>query len=100
MRQFTFACAVCGKALLAWPPLRRVATQVVRPHGIAGRGHVDAVAELPELAFGAPEAAHAEHRLLQDLVAAAINEAVDRSHELASKRLGALTGGLKIPGLM
>ena len=38
--------------------------------------------------------------MLQDLVAAAINEAVEKSHELASKRLGALTGGLKIPGLM
>src|SRR5512133_384047 len=38
--------------------------------------------------------------MLQDLVAAALNEAVNKSHELASKRLGALTGGLKIPGLM
>ena len=38
--------------------------------------------------------------MLQDLVAAAINEAVSKSHELASNRLGAITGGLKIPGLM
>ena len=38
--------------------------------------------------------------MLQDLMAAAINEAVSKSHELASKRLGALTGGMKIPGLM
>lgn len=38
--------------------------------------------------------------MLQDLVTAAINEAVSKSHELASKRLGSLTGGLKIPGLM
>ncbi len=38
--------------------------------------------------------------MLQDLVAAAVNEAVAKSHELASKRLGALTGGMKIPGLM
>ncbi len=38
--------------------------------------------------------------MLQDLVAAALNEAVNKSHELASKRLGALTGGFKIPGLM
>jgi hypothetical protein len=30
MRQFTFAVASCGSALLAWPPARRVATQVVR----------------------------------------------------------------------
>ncbi len=38
--------------------------------------------------------------MLQDLVTAAINEAVGKSHELAGKRLGALTGGMKIPGLM
>lgn len=38
--------------------------------------------------------------MLQDLVSAAINEAVTKSHELASKRLGSLTGGMKIPGLM
>src|SRR5882757_7840570 len=30
IRQFTLADAVCGKALLACPPLRRVGTQVVR----------------------------------------------------------------------
>jgi nucleoid-associated protein EbfC len=38
--------------------------------------------------------------MLQEMVAAAINEAVSKSHELAGKRLGAITGGLKIPGLM
>jgi len=37
---------------------------------------------------------------LEDLVLAAFNEAADKSRELASKRLGALTGGMKIPGLM
>jgi DNA-binding YbaB/EbfC family protein len=41
----------------------------------------------------------ADVEMLQDLMVAAINEAVGRSHELASKRMGALTGGLKIPGL-
>src|SRR2546426_878155 len=30
MRQLTFAAAVCGNALFACPPSRRVATQVVR----------------------------------------------------------------------
>lgn len=38
--------------------------------------------------------------MLQDLVVAAVNEAVAKSHELASKRLGSVTGGIKIPGLM
>ncbi len=37
---------------------------------------------------------------LQDLMLAAFNEALKKSQELASTRLGALTGGMKIPGLM
>jgi DNA-binding YbaB/EbfC family protein len=38
--------------------------------------------------------------MLEDLVTAAVNEALQRSQELAAERLGALTGGLRIPGLM
>ena len=37
--------------------------------------------------------------MLQDLVLTAMNEAVKKSKELAADRLGALTGGLNIPGL-
>jgi DNA-binding YbaB/EbfC family protein len=37
---------------------------------------------------------------LQDLMVAAFNEALRKSQELAGQRLGALTGGLKIPGLL
>lgn len=38
--------------------------------------------------------------MLQDLVLAAVKEAIVKSQELAQKRMGAITGGLKIPGLM
>ena len=38
--------------------------------------------------------------MLQDLITAAVNEAIDKSQQLAADRLGALTGGLSIPGLM
>lgn len=37
--------------------------------------------------------------LLQDLIVAAVNEAVDKSQQMASERLEGLTGGLNIPGL-
>ena len=37
--------------------------------------------------------------MLQDLVLAAVNEAIARSQELAAKQLSSLTGGLNIPGL-
>lgn len=38
--------------------------------------------------------------MLQDLVLAGVNDALDKSQQLAQSRLGAITGGLKIPGLM
>jgi len=37
--------------------------------------------------------------MLEDLVMAAINEGMDKAQELAAGQLGALTGGIKIPGL-
>ena len=41
----------------------------------------------------------ADVQFLEDLVLTAVNEALTKSQELAAKRLGGLTGGLKIPGL-
>jgi nucleoid-associated protein EbfC len=38
--------------------------------------------------------------MLEDLVLTGIKEAITKSQEAASRQLGALTGGLKIPGLM
>lgn len=37
--------------------------------------------------------------MLQDLILAAVNEAIEKSQQLASNRMGELTGGLNIPGL-
>jgi nucleoid-associated protein EbfC len=44
--------------------------------------------------------ASGDKEMLQDLLVAAMNQAIEKSQELASTRLGALTGGFKIPGLM
>lgn len=47
-----------------------------------------------------PEAVDPEDvSMLEDLVTAAVNEALEKSRTLAAQRLGALTGGFKIPGL-
>ncbi len=37
--------------------------------------------------------------LLEDMVTAAIKDAMDRASKLAEEKMGALTGGMKIPGL-
>lgn len=47
-----------------------------------------------------PDAVDTEEMgMLEDLIMTAVNDAVTKSQELAAKRMSALTGGLRIPGL-
>ena len=47
-----------------------------------------------------PEAVDPEEtEMLQDTVMAAVNEALRQAQESAAKKMGALTGGLGLPGL-
>ena len=69
--------------------------------GSAGGGAVRVVMtgkQLLESVEIAPEAAE-DVEMLQDLVLAAVNDAVQKVQQLASSKMGALTGGMKIPGL-
>ena len=45
-----------------------------------------------------PEAAE-ELDMLQDLIAAAVNDAFNKTQEIANQKMNAVTGGLNIPGL-
>jgi DNA-binding YbaB/EbfC family protein len=38
--------------------------------------------------------------VLEDLITAAIQDAMERATSVAEEKMGALTGGMKIPGLM
>jgi DNA-binding YbaB/EbfC family protein len=38
--------------------------------------------------------------MLEDLVLAAVNEALNKSRELAARKLSSITGGIKVPGLL
>ena len=38
--------------------------------------------------------------LLEDMVAAAVNEALRAAQELAAQKMASVTGGMNIPGLM
>jgi DNA-binding YbaB/EbfC family protein len=47
-----------------------------------------------------PEAINPDDvEMLEDLVLAAVNEAITKSQQLAAERMSKVTGGLKIPGL-
>lgn len=38
--------------------------------------------------------------MLEDLILAAANEALNKSRELAAKKLSSITGGIKLPGIL
>ena len=38
--------------------------------------------------------------MLQDLILAAVNDALNKSQEMVSQEMGKLTGGMNLPGLM
>lgn len=49
----------------------------------------------------APEVVNADDvEMLQDLIIAAVNEAIETSQRLASSRMGELTGGLGLPNIL
>lgn len=61
---------------------------------VVGGSKVESIEISPEVVD--PE----DIEMLQDLVMAAINEAMDTAQADASKKMSAITGGLNIPGLM
>src|SRR4030088_3482190 len=73
--------------------------------GTAGGGVVEVVANGHQKVLSVtlkPEVVDpADVEMLQDLVLAAVNDAMDRARELASKEMGAVTAGIGLPpGLM
>ncbi len=69
--------------------------------GSAGGGVVKVVMsgkQVVESVEIAPEAVE-DVELLQDLIIAAVNDALNKSQQMASEKLSTLTGGMNIPGL-
>jgi DNA-binding YbaB/EbfC family protein len=74
-------------------------------NGTAGGGMVEVVASGHQKVLSVtlkPEVVDpADVEMLQDLVLAAVNDAMDKARELASKEMGAVTAGIGLPpGLM
>jgi DNA-binding YbaB/EbfC family protein len=74
-----------------------------RLEGTAGGGVVRAVVtgkqELVELAIDPDAVDPADVEMLQDLVVAAVNEALRAARELGETKMAAVTGGLRLPGM-
>jgi DNA-binding YbaB/EbfC family protein len=73
--------------------------------GTAGGGVVEVVAsghqKVLSVTLKAEVVDPADVEMLQDLVLAAVNDAMDKARELASKEMGAVTAGIGLPpGLM
>jgi DNA-binding YbaB/EbfC family protein len=70
----------------------------------AGGGMVEAIAngrqELVSLSIDPEVISPEDVDMLQDLVLAAVNEALNKSREMVAQEMSKLTGGMQIPGLV
>ena len=77
--------------------------QELRIEGSAGGGAVKAVAtgkqELESITIDPGVVDPEDVEMLQDLVLAAVREALDQAKAIAEQKVGQVTGGLRIPGL-
>jgi len=60
---------------------------------VTGKQEIVSVAIDPEVAEGG------DLELLQDLIVAATNDALRGARDVAEKKLGAVTGGMRLPGI-
>ena len=71
--------------------------------GSAGGGVVAAVVtgkqELVSVTIDPGAVDPADVEMLQDLVVAAVNDALRKSRELAESKMAAVTGGMRLPGM-
>ncbi len=77
--------------------------ETMQLEGTAGGGAVSAVVtgkqELVSVTIDPSVVDPDDVEMLQDLVTAAVNDALRAARQVAEEKLGAVTGGLRIPGL-
>jgi DNA-binding YbaB/EbfC family protein len=77
--------------------------QALQVDGSAGGGVVKAVVtggqELVSVTIDPSAVDPSDVEMLQDLVVAAVNDALKRSREVAAEKMAAVTGGLRLPGM-
>ena len=77
--------------------------EVAQVDGSAGGGVVTAVVtgkqELVSVTIDPDAVDPADVEMLQDLIVAAVNDAIRASRALAEEKMAAVTGGLRLPGM-
>jgi DNA-binding YbaB/EbfC family protein len=77
--------------------------ETVQVDGSAGGGVVTAVVtgkqELVSVTIDPDAVDPSDVDMLQDLIVAAVNDALRASRELAEQKMAAVTGGLRLPGM-
>jgi DNA-binding YbaB/EbfC family protein len=61
---------------------------------VSGKMEIESITISPEVIESG------DVQMIQDLIVAAANEGLSKAKEIASEKMGGLTGGMKIPGLM
>jgi nucleoid-associated protein EbfC len=81
----------------------QIELEAVQVDGSAGGGVVKAVVtgkqELVSVAIDPDAVDPSDVEMLQDLIVAAVNDALRASREVAEQKMAAVTGGLQIPGM-
>ena len=68
--------------------------------GGAVKASVSGKMELESITISPDVIESGDVQMTQDLIVAAVNEGLSKAKEIASEKMGGLTGGMKIPGLM
>ena len=87
-----------AKLVKAQQELAETTTEVTTGGG-AIKIVIDGKQQIRSVTLSAEVVTAGDIEMLQDLIMTGVNEAINKSQEMASQRLGKLTGGLNIPGL-
>jgi DNA-binding YbaB/EbfC family protein len=60
---------------------------------------IDGKQQIRSITISPEVAGQNDIEMLQDMVTAGVNEAINKSQEMATEHLGKITGGLKLPGI-
>lgn len=78
--------------------------EAIECEGSAGGGVVKVVATgkrvLKSVSIGAEAIDPDDPEMLQDLILAAVNQAMEKAQEVHEEKMSGVTGGLKLPGIL